>query len=85
MNISQVTGTHLKDGDSEGMFEVGVAIQDDLTVVAIEIGARDLVQLSVHPEQHVGGIVWNDENTIGENELNDGPVWNPIGRQYEIT
>ena len=57
-------GTHLKDGDSERMFKVGVAVQGDLTVVAIEVRARNPVKLGVHPEQPVGGIVWQKNKQV---------------------
>ena len=62
--ISLDRGTHLKDGDSERMFEVGVAVQDDLAVVAIEIRARDQMQHAIHPEQPVGGIVWQKNKQV---------------------
>ena len=54
---------YLKDGDGERVSEMSVGRQNDVLVVAEQVGAGDVMQLSIHPEQQVAVIVCTQTHT----------------------
>jgi len=54
---------YLKDGDGERVSEMSVGRQNDALVVAEQVGAGDVMQLSIHPEQQVAVIVCTQTHT----------------------
>ena len=54
---------YLKDGDGERVSEMSVGRQNDALVVAEQVGAGDVMQLSIHPEQQVAVVVCTQTHT----------------------